>query len=154
MLGGKTVLLVAACASLPTAALFSFTSVSSPAMHHRYQTPHTTIVAAAPDDLHADAPPRRATSLVEKIFQQLYPPGSGMRIKFGVFMENVDKGSVPDAPEQNSRREAAAASLTNIDQLERGNRAKLGRALAVVTIGEQGSWTGMGLWRRQSSWSS
>ena len=63
----------------------------------------------------------------------------GRRIKFGVLSEPVDEAALDDgADAERARAELraeAAASLTNIDDAERGRRTAVGYAAAVVTTG-------------------
>ena len=63
----------------------------------------------------------------------------GRRIKFGVLSEPVDEAAIDRSAGAERARAAlraeAAASLTNIDDAERGRRTAVGYAAAVVTAG-------------------
>jgi len=62
--------------------------------------------------------------------------GSGTRVNWGVLQEKIAEDEVlPDEIERISRREEAAKSLVNIDQLERNRRLIAGSAgMAVTTV--------------------
>ena len=57
----------------------------------------------------------------------------GKRIKWGVFKEDVGEVTVSES-ESRAARDAAAASLTNIDGDERARRGFVGRVFAGVTL--------------------
>ena len=84
------------------------------------------------DDNNVDGSSSGSDPLAEQ-FKAMYPGGSGKRIKWGVFQEEVSAAELQasDAESQRSLREAAAENLTNIDADERGRRYKAGTGAAV-----------------------
>jgi hypothetical protein len=65
-------------------------------------------------------------------FKKMYAT-PGKRIKWGVFKEDVGEVTVSES-ESRAARDAAAASLTNIDGDERARRGFVGRVFAGVTL--------------------
>ena len=65
-------------------------------------------------------------------FKRMYAT-PGKRIKWGVFKEDVGEVTVSES-ESRAARDAAAASLTNIDGDERARRGLVGRVFAGVTL--------------------
>ena len=88
--------------------------------------------SSSSDDNNADGSSSGSDPLAEQ-FKTMYPGGSGKRIKWGVFQEEVSAAELQatDAESQRSLREAAAENLTNIDADERGRRYKAGTGAAV-----------------------
>ena len=67
-------------------------------------------------------------------FKKMYPGGSGQRIKWGVFKEEVSATQLLDASDSKALRDAASENLTNIDDDERGRRYKAGAGAAVFSV--------------------
>ena len=65
-------------------------------------------------------------------FKRMYAT-PGKRIKWGVFKEDVGETAVSET-DAHAARDAAAASLTNIDGDERARRGLVGRAFVGVTL--------------------
>lgn len=69
-----------------------------------------------------------------KGFRDIYTPGEGTQVTWGVFKTSVDQDKIPEAEERAALRERAARDLTNIDDEERARRGVAGSVLAVVTV--------------------
>lgn len=57
----------------------------------------------------------------------------GKSISWGVFQKDVDESEIPDKKERESRKEAAAVALVNIDGQERSRRKTAGTVGAVIS---------------------
>lgn len=66
-------------------------------------------------------------------FKTMYPGGSGKRIKWGVFQEEVPSEELEAVSPERAQalRDEATENLTNIDDAERGRRYKAGAGAAV-----------------------
>jgi hypothetical protein len=70
-------------------------------------------------------------SLPGQVISAMFEPGR--RVVYGVFTEAVEAASIPDEAERTRRREAAAETLTNIDDAERERRRTVGQVGLAVT---------------------
>lgn len=78
--------------------------------------------------------PRVDESAIGSMFSTLYGSREGKRIVWGVFQTSVGESTVPSAPVQLARREAAAQDLVNIDADERTRRRVAGVVLGAFTL--------------------
>jgi len=65
--------------------------------------------------------------------RRIFPAGSGKKIWFGVFKQDVVDSEVPTDAERAALRAKAAEQLTNIDAAERERRKLAGTALGAAT---------------------